>query len=181
MSSFLQRLKSKDVIPTTPDDQRAKEVAEQKKVSEKTIAPTGQVADQLKVDIFQTSKAIFVYAQIAGASIDDYAITIEGENDIVSIKGDRSRPNGEYFAHAEGEEKQQVLAECSWGSFYRQIILPAEVDASAAEAKSVHGVLMLYLPLLVASSKGVKLHVTSLDNKPQVYDQPAPPPPPPQQ
>ena len=177
MSSFLQRLKSKDVIPTTPDDQRAKDVAEQKKVSEKTIAPTGQVADQLKVDIFQTSSAIFVYAQIAGASIDDYSVTIEGENDIVSIKGERSRPNGEYFAHAPGEEKQQVLAECSWGGFYRQIILPTEVDASKAEAKSVHGVLMLYLPLLVASTKGVRLHVTSMDtHQPMPYDTPPAPP-----
>ncbi len=167
MSSFLQRLKSKEVIPTTPDDQRAKEVAEQKKVSEKTIAPTGQVADQLKVDIFQTSSAIFVYAQIAGASIYDYSVVIEGENDTVSIKGDRTRPNGEYFAHAQGEEKEQVLAECSWGSFYRQIILPAEVDASLAEAKSVNGVLLLYLPLLQATSKGVRLHVTSMDMKQQ--------------
>lgn len=175
MSSFLQRLKSKEVIPTTPDDQRAKEVAEQKKVSEKTIAPTGQVADQLKVDIFQTSSAIFVYAQIAGASIDDYSVVIEGENDTVSIKGDRTRPNGEYFAHAQSEEKEQVLAECSWGSFYRQIILPAEVDASLAEAKSVNGVLLLYLPLLVATSKGVRLHVTSLD-KGQAHEQQAPPP-----
>lgn len=167
MSSFLQRLKSKDVIPTTPDDQRAKDVVEQKKASEKvTPPPAQQIADQLKVDIFQTSSAIFVYAQIAGASIDDYSVVIEGENDIVSIKGERTRPNGEYFSHAQGEEKQQVLAECSWGSFYRQIILPAEVDASLAEAKSVNGVLMLYLPLLQVSSKGVRLHVTSMDKQP---------------
>jgi HSP20 family molecular chaperone IbpA len=160
--SFLQRLKSKDVVPTTPTDERAEQVDAQKKAAEKAAAANNQVVDQLKVDIFQTPHAILVYAQIAGAGIENYSVIIEGENDIVTIKGDRTRPNGEYFQNTANEEKEQVLAECVWGSFYRQIILPAEVDASKAEAKSVNGVLMLYLPLMVASSKGVRLNVTNL-------------------
>lgn len=162
MSSFLQRLKSKDVIPTTAQDEKAEQVEVQKKAAEKVVAASKEVVDQLKVDIFQTPSSIVVYAQIAGAGIEDYSVLIEGDNDIVTIKGERSRPNGEYFSHGGSEEKEQVLAECTWGSFYRQIILPAEVDASLAEAKSVNGVLMLYLPLQRQSSKGVKLNVTTV-------------------
>lgn len=161
MSTFLQRLKSKDVVPTTPSDEKAEQVEEQQKASQKAN-PQDQVVDQLKVDIFQTPDAIQVYAQIAGAGIEDYSVLIEGDNDIVVIKGERTRPNGEYFNHSGGEQKQQVLGECVWGSFYRQIILPAEVDAERAEAKSTNGVLMLYLPLQKASNKGVKLSVTNV-------------------
>lgn len=160
--SFLQRLKSKDVVPATPTDERAEKVEEQKKVAVKAAVQANQVVDQLKVDIYQTANAILVYAPLAGAGIDNYAVTIEGENDIVTIKGERARPSGDYFQHGGTEEMEQVLSECMWGSFYRQIILPAEVDATKAEAKSVNGVLILYLPLLQMSQKGVRINVTTV-------------------
>ncbi len=160
--SFLQRLKTKDVVPTTPADEKAEQVDAQKQAAEKAAAQNKGVVDQLKVDIFQTSDAILVYAQVPGASIENYSVVIEGDNDTVTIKGERSRPNGEYFASIQNVEKEQVLAECVWGSFYRQIILPSEVDASKAEAKSVNGVLMLYLPLHRAPSKGVQISVTAI-------------------
>lgn len=162
MTSFLQRLKSKNVVPVTATDERAESVKEQQQVAQKTVAPQSQIADQLRVDIFQTPNAIVVHAQIAGAGIEDYSVLIEGDNDIVVIKGKRNRPNGEYFQNIENEQKEPVLNECSWGDFYRQIILPAEVDAGKAEAKSANGVLMLYLPLQKMASKGVRLNVTTV-------------------
>lgn len=160
--SFLQRLKTKDVIPTTAADQKAEQVEEQKQAAQKVVQQSKQVVDQLKVDIFQTAEAIFVYAQIAGAAIDDYSVTIEGENDTVVIKGERQRPNGEHIPATANQSAEQVLAECTWGSFYRQIILPSEVDAEKAEAKSVNGVLVLVLPLQKFTNKGIKLNVTTI-------------------
>jgi HSP20 family protein len=157
MSSFLDRLKKKNVIPTTTDDAKAATIAAQNKPPEAATA-----AEQLKVDIFQTPNAILIYAQIAGASIHDYGVVIEGDGDVVTIKGQRTRPNGEHFQNPSAEGKERVLEECTWGKFYRQIILPAEVDATKTEAKMREGVLMLLLPLKEPSEKGVRINVTAV-------------------
>ena len=159
MSSFLQRLKQKDVIPANPEDKK------QAKVEAQIKPPVegAKLAEQLQVDIFKAPGAILIYAQIAGASINDYGVLIEGDGDIVTIKGQRSRPNGEHFTHQVAEEgKEKILEECSWGQFYRQIILPAVVDASKAEAKMREGVLMLLLPLKEHTESGVKIQVQSI-------------------
>jgi HSP20 family protein len=55
-----------------------------------------------------------------------------------------------------------VLDECSWGAFYRQIILPAEVDAEKTEAKMRDGVLMLLLPLKGNAEKGIRIPITEV-------------------
>jgi HSP20 family molecular chaperone IbpA len=156
MSSFLDRLKKKDVVQTTSDDKKQEQIAAQNKPAE-----TGPPAEQLKVDIFQTHGAILIYSQIAGTTIHDFSVTIEGDGDIVVIKGQRTRPNGDSFPSATDgkDEREHLLEECSWGKFYRQIILPAEVDATKTEAKMREGVLMLRLPLKEAHEKGVRIEV----------------------
>jgi HSP20 family protein len=156
MSTFLDRLKKKDIVPSTPDDAKKDKVQEQNKPPEEPVA----IGEQLKVDILQTQQAILVYAQIAGAKLEDFAVTIDGDGDIVTISGARNRPNGEHFAEPTHDGKENVLEECSWGKFYRQIILPAEVDAAKTEAKMKDGVLMLYLPLKAAVVRGVRINVT---------------------
>ena len=157
MSSFLDRLKKKNVIPSNPDDAKAATVAAQNKAPEPASA-----AEQLKVDIFQTANAILIYAQLAGASIHDYGVVIEGDGDVVTIKGQRTRPNGEHFQNPSTDGKEKVLEECTWGKFYRQIILPAEVDAAKTEAKMREGVLMLLLPLKAPTEKGIRINVTAV-------------------
>ena len=159
MSSFLDRLKKKDVIPSTPGDVKQETVVVQNTPAVPVAA--APPAEQLRVDIFQTQTALLVYAQIAGASVNDYDVMIEGDNDIVTIEGTRTRPNGEYFSTGT-EGKEHVLEECSWGRFYRQIILPAEVDPEQAEAKMKEGVLMLLLPLKKSGGKGVRIKITEL-------------------
>ncbi len=155
MSSFLERLKKKDVVPSTPADAKQDKVDAQNKPPEEPVS----AAEQLKVDIFKTSNSIIVYAQIAGAQVADCTVHIGGDGDIVTIKGERARPNGEHFQAVPTEAKESVLEECSWGKFYRQIILPAEVDAERTEAKMKEGVLMLLLPLKGATDKGVRIEV----------------------
>lgn len=158
MSSFLDRLKKKEIVPATPDDKKQEQIIAQNTPA--TPPAATPPAEQLKVDIFQTPTAIVIYAQIAGASVHDFGVTIDGDGDIVTIKGQRNRPNGEHFDGPDAEGKEHVLEECSWGKFYRQIILPAEVDASKTEAKLREGVLMLLLPLKRASEeKGVRISV----------------------
>lgn len=160
MSTFLDRLKKKEIIPSTPEDAKKTQVAAQVAQSVQTAAASSAPsAEQLKVDIHQTQNAIVIYAQIAGSSIHDYSVMIEGDGDVVTIKGERHKPNGEFFEHPGIESKEQVLAECSWGKFYRQVILPAPVDASKTQAKMREGVLMLLLPLKAMADNGVRIQV----------------------
>ena len=57
-----------------------------------------------------------------------------------------------------------TLEECHWGDFYRQIILPDEIDPEHAEAKTKDGVLVLRLPLIGRAGKGLRLNVTRADD-----------------
>ncbi len=161
-SSFLDRLKKKDVLPSTPTDEKKEKVEEQNKAAAAAAAEAAGSTEQLKVDIFQTPNAIVVYAQIAGATVNDFSVSIDGDGDVITIKGMRNRPNGEHFSHPDMESKESVLEECGWGKFYRQIILPAEVDPPKTEAKMREGVLMLYLPLKRAEQTGVRINVTAV-------------------
>lgn len=157
MSAFLERLKAKKVIPATPEDEKKDKL--QAQAAALPPSDTG-AAEQLKVDIFQTMNAIVVYAQIAGAGVNDYTVTIDGEGDVVTIRGERTRPSGEHFENVDKDIKDKILEECAWGKFYRQIILPAEVDAAKTEAKMKEGVLMLLLPLKTAPhDTGVRIQV----------------------
>jgi HSP20 family protein len=159
--SFLQRLKQKNVIPSTPTDEKQGKIDDQKKAAVAVTEAQGPV-DQLKVDIYRTHTSIIIYAQIAGAKVDDCNVSIEGDNDIVTIKGERGRPNGEMFQGISDAEKEELFKECSWGKFYRQIILPVEVDSTRAEAKMKDGVMVLVCPLKASVEPGIRIKVTEV-------------------
>jgi HSP20 family protein len=105
---------------------------------------------QLDVDIFQTSKNIIIFAPIPGVEVDDLDINIENENDVVTIQGKRKMPQ------IVEENKQPLRQECHWGQFYRQIILPQEVNIAGIDARFKKGILVLTLPLLRLQVKGKK-------------------------
>lgn len=160
MSSFLDRLKKKHVVPGTPED--AKKDQLQAQTAAAPAQHGGADEERLKVDIYKADDAIVVYAQIGGARIDTYEVTVEGDDDVVVIKGERIRPDAEALKSFSVEGKEKVLEECSWGKFYRQIILPAQVDPEATQAVMTDGVLMLYLPLHGHASSGVHVHVNKM-------------------
>jgi HSP20 family protein len=138
--SFLQRLKGRGV--------RAGDTGLQSD-AEETAAD--KVA-QLHVDVYQTEQMIVVYAQSAGADMNDVHVSIEGDADIVLIEGKRIRP--EYIVFPKKKVKGAFVAEeCVWGDFYRRIILPESVNIEKAEAKIKNGVLILSLPLLKPNEK----------------------------
>jgi HSP20 family protein len=152
--SFLQRLKNRGV--------RAGQSSLQSD-SEETAAD--KVA-QLDVDVYQTEDKIVIYAQSAGADMNDVNVSIEGDADIVLIEGRRIRP--EYIVFPKRKEQGAYFAsECVWGDFYRRIILPESVEIDKAEAKIKNGVLILILPLLKSSEKErVRLRVKQ-ERRPQ--------------
>jgi len=102
---------------------------------------------QLDVDVYEADDHIIVYAQAAGARMEDISISIEGNEDIVIIEGTRTRPD----AAVTSDKKSAggfFTAECVWGDFYRRIILPDSVDVDRADAKIKNGVLIVILPLM---------------------------------
>lgn len=146
--SFLQRLKGRGV-----------KSGEASLLSDAEETAVDKVA-QLNVDVYQTERVIVVYAQSAGADMNDVHVSIEGDADIVLIEGKRIRP--EYIVFPKKKVKGTFAAEeCVWGDFYRRIILPESVNIDKAEAKIKNGVLILILPLLKPNEKEkVQLRVT---------------------
>ncbi len=145
--SFLQRLKGRGVKSSDALQSAAEETAVDK-------------VAQLDVDVFQSDRLIVVYAQSAGADMNDVHVSIEGDADIILIEGRRVRP--EYLVFPKKKVQGAFVAEeCVWGDFYRRIILPESVDIEKAEAKIKNGVLILTLPLLKPDEKErVRLRVT---------------------
>lgn len=138
--SFLQRLKNRGV--------RAGQASLQSDSEETAVDKVAQ----LYVDVYQTENKIVIYAQTAGADMNDVNVSIEGDADIVLIEGRRIRP--EYIVFPKNVEQGAYFAEeCVWGDFYRRIILPESVEIEKAEAKIKNGVLILILPLLKATEK----------------------------
>lgn len=166
MSSFLQKLKGKGV--GVSDEHEATPVN-----SAKSDIPAGVA--QLPVDVRQSDSEIIIFAQVPGTEIKDLDVSIEGDNDVITISGSSQRPAD--LSGAPMEESQAIikqgrvaghedftLEECAWGKFFRQIILPAEVDATAAQAKVKDGVLVLHLPLKGHTSNKMRMLVEKVDS-----------------
>jgi HSP20 family molecular chaperone IbpA len=150
MVSFLRRLRGEGIAKDGSDAAPAE-------------AAKGVV--QLDVDVFQSDKDIVIFAPVAGADTESIDISIEGDNDVVTIHGTRNRPEKAAFGHAAAPEGHYFSEEAVWGEFFRQIILPEAVDVSRAEAKLKAGVLILSLPLLRQVERAkVKMKVTNLDH-----------------
>ena len=147
--AFLDKLKVK-VEETQPQKENTS--------NEKSKKSAGFL--QLDVDIYQTIKSIVIIAPIPGVEVKDLDISIENENDVVTIQGKREAPqlveDEEKQNNEEEENKKFLRQECQWGRFYRQIILPQEVNVSEVEAKFRKGVLILKLPLLRLQTRGKK-------------------------
>jgi HSP20 family protein len=153
--SFLQRLKNRGVRSGQSSLQSESEETAVDKVA------------QLHVDVYQTERMIVIYAQAAGADMNDINVSIEGDADIVLIEGRRTLP--EYIVFPKKREEGAFFAqECVWGDFYRRIILPESVEIEKAEAKIKNGVLILILPLLKPTEKErVRLRVKQERQKPR--------------
>lgn len=108
---------------------------------------------QLDVDIYHTSSKIVIYAPIAGVKVDKLDIFVESENDVITISGKKEIPRA---VREDDEEKEYLCQENRWGDFYRQIILPEEINVSKIESIVENGVLILRLPLLRIQTKGKK-------------------------
>jgi HSP20 family molecular chaperone IbpA len=142
--SFLSKIKKK--IETV-------DVEEEAKNPKKILDEESSEHLQLDVDIYQTASKIVIYAPIAGVKADKLDIFVESENDVITISGKKEIPK---LIRDEDEEKEYLCQENRWGDFYRQIILPEEINVAKIESVIENGVLILKLPLLRIQSRGKK-------------------------
>lgn len=111
-----------------------------KNIKLKTLEPEGQ----LTIDVYQTDKELVVQSALAGVELKDLDISVE--NDVVTIRGKREK-------QVEEEGQNYFYQECYWGRFFREIILPAEVDSSKAKATMKNGILTIRIPKIKSEKK----------------------------
>lgn len=91
----------------------------------------------IKMDVTETEKGYTIHAEIPGVNKDDIKVTVESNQVTIGaeVKRESERKDGE----------RVLRTERSYGSAFRSIVLPAEIDDSAAEARYDNGVLELKL------------------------------------
>jgi HSP20 family molecular chaperone IbpA len=152
--SFLSKIKKKT---------EAIDIGEEEKAPKRILDEESNDHLQLDVDIYQTSTKIVVYAPITGVKTDKLDIFVESENDVITISGKKEIPR---LVREEDEEKEYLCQENRWGEFYRQIILPEEINVAKIESIVENGVLVLKLPLLRIQTKGKKrIEVKEMDEE----------------
>ncbi|MBX3075576.1 Hsp20/alpha crystallin family protein [Candidatus Obscuribacterales bacterium] len=100
-----------------------------------------------KVDMKDNDKDIVVSAELPGVEMKDINISLNGET--LVLKGEKK-------VEKEEKEKGYYRMERSYGSFYRAIPLPCEVEQNAVDAIYKDGVLTVTLPKSKDSIKNEK-------------------------
>ena len=108
---------------------------------ERTLAPP--------LDISEDEKNITVKAELPGLDTKDLDITLD--RGFLKIKGEKTEEKKE-------ENKQYHMVERTYGSFSRNVKLPAEVKHDKVDATFKNGVLTIVLPK-VEESKSEITHV----------------------
>jgi len=89
------------------------------------------------VDVIDEEDSVRVVAELPGLSAEDFKAEIQGDS--LVLRGEK---------RSEHQERRNgtSFSECSYGSFYRAIPLPAGLKTDQAEATYANGVLELVLP-----------------------------------
>jgi HSP20 family protein len=89
------------------------------------------------VDVFEKEDRFIVKAELPGMKEDDIDVSVVG--DTLAIRGEKK-------TETEIKDEDYYRCERSYGSFYRSIPLPSNVDANKIEASFEDGILEVALP-----------------------------------
>ena len=101
------------------------------------------------IDVAEKDDAILVRAEVPVCKADDVDISVY--NNTLTISGEKKETREE-------KDKGYYYSESSYGSFRRDVTLPAEVDTARIEATCKDGVLSITLPK-AAKTKAVKVQI----------------------
>jgi len=109
----------------------------------------GWPAEMPPVDVYETADQLVVKVAVPGVKPEEIDVTVTG--DLLTIKG-------EFKSDEKVEKGSYLRRERRYGSFCRQVGLPAGVQADKAEAAFDNGVLTLEIPKVEAArAKTVKI------------------------
>ena len=103
------------------------------------------------VDMFEGDKEIVVKAELPGILKEDLSLTLK--EDVLTIRGERKQ-------ESEKKPDHYFVREGAYGSFYRVLLLPYEVQADQTTAVFENGILEITLPKAeAAKTHDVKIEV----------------------
>src|SRR5205814_9780519 len=94
------------------------------------------------INAYRCDKCIRVCVDLAGVERSRIDLTVEPERLIVRGVRDVPEPT-----HAEGRAVQLLAMEIDYGSFEREVLLPALVDINYVHVDQRHGLLSISLPV----------------------------------
>ncbi|GBD34163.1 18 kDa heat shock protein [bacterium HR34] len=94
---------------------------------------------QLTIDLYEDDKEFIIQSAVAGLKPNE--IEIEADKNIIIIKGERKNPAVSLVAN-----KNQLLQECYWGFFKREIMLPSKINIENIKAIFKNGILTIIVP-----------------------------------
>ena len=89
------------------------------------------------VEVYEDKKNVFVEAELPGVNKEDISLNLTGE--VLTIQGERKDEQ-------EKKDEHYILREATYGSFYRVVQLPHEVDHVKGTAEYKDGILKVTLP-----------------------------------
>jgi len=175
MGSFIQKFKNKGFV----------ELSEQGLAVPQKSRPEN--VNELPVDVYKSKNEIIICAQIPSTDIQKIDVSIEGDNDVIVIQGEQTRPENLAAIKSETREDEWqennddgnikininndfeergifLFKECVWGHFFRKIVLPQKINPEQCSAKTKDGVLILSLPFRKHSDNKIKLEVVRFDD-----------------
>lgn len=111
-----------------------------------------------QIEMFEREGQLHIRADLPGMNKDD--VQIEVEDDAVILRGERREERRE-------EREGMYRTEVSYGSFYREIPLPNNVDAENASANFREGVLEITMPMSQSEGRGRRLEIQDSSSEQQ--------------
>lgn len=101
------------------------------------------------IDMYEKDDKLIVKAELPGMKMEDIDVSVTDSN--LTIKGEKK-------SSEEIKEDDYYRSECTYGSFYRSIPLPSNVDADKVEADYMDGILEVSIPKIPeAQPKKIKV------------------------
>ncbi len=113
-------------------------------------------AGMLPMDMYETENEVVVKAAVPGVKPEDIEVTVTG--DLLTVKGEFKSESEE-----KDEKRNWHRQERRYGSFSRQVTLPAGVNTDACQADFENGVLTLKLPK-AEEAKVKRVQISSKSN-----------------
>ena len=107
------------------------------------------------IEVFEKEDKFVVKAELPGMKEEDVDVSVS--DDILTIKGEKKAEN-------EVKEEDCYCCERSYGSFFRSIALPSNIDTKKIEASYENGVFEVSL-LKVAEVKPKKISIAAKKDK----------------